>query len=431
VSIEERLRAFMTRQARVVDPVPDWNDLDNRVRRSGRRRGRVLAAGLALMLVAGSAAGFVIGRATGSRDEAPSIEARPIPRNGGPGLVESTPQVPLGGGVPPDIGPIFSGTGSVVFPEPLERVFLRTTEDGIAVRVYRAVGTGYEGGCYGRGCAPAECYPTSSVFAELSNELAVGQGWGGYYDQPLAPVVASSGFIGVSEGSPAAWAVVQVGRDVARVRATFAEGAVDEMEPVAGVAVLAHHVTVPEQADATPSEAGYPFLAAGGTVEALDASGNVLATKELGAASSSQEVLALPECAPPPPPPTEPNGPPPENAEDARQAVIDAYTAVYSAATPDEDRAANVDDPAGIAEGFAEARTNFQAALDVVSVRIDEVIFINPSEATVRYDIVLPGYSIPEFPDLLGGAVMVEGRWKVTRTNVCDDLALAAVRCDP
>jgi hypothetical protein len=49
-------------------------------------------------------------------------------------------------------------------------------------------------------------------------------------------------------------------------------------------------------------------------------------------------------------------------------------------------------------------------ALEVVSVRVDEVRFLNATEAALYYDIVLPGYAIPEFPNRIGRAVLVDGK---------------------
>jgi hypothetical protein len=67
--------------------------------------------------------------------------------------------------------------------------------------------------------------------------------------------------------------------------------------------------------------------------------------------------------------------------------------------------------------------------LDELSVRVDEVRFLNRQTAVARYTIVLPGYSIPEFPNRIGHAVLVGGTWRVTRQTVCNDLTLGSVSC--
>lgn len=72
-----------------------------------------------------------------------------------------------------------------------------------------------------------------------------------------------------------------------------------------------------------------------------------------------------------------------------------------------------------------------EVPLDQVSVRVEEVRFLNPATAAVRYTIVLPGYNIPEFPNRIGEAVLFDGRWKVTRATLCQDFQLGGVTCPP
>jgi hypothetical protein len=46
------------------------------------------------------------------------------------------------------------------------------------------------------------------------------------------------------------------------------------------------------------------------------------------------------------------------------------------------------------------ARRNFAEAVAKVTVRVNEVRFLNRTEAAVAYDIVIPNYSpVPEVPD--------------------------------
>jgi hypothetical protein len=47
----------------------------------------------------------------------------------------------------------------------------------------------------------------------------------------------------------------------------------------------------------------------------------------------------------------------------------------------------------------------------------------------VAYDIVIPNYSIPEFPGRQGRAVLIGGTWKVAHATICTDLQLAGASC--
>ena len=71
--------------------------------------------------------------------------------------------------------------------------------------------------------------------------------------------------------------------------------------------------------------------------------------------------------------------------------------------------------------------------LDKITARVDEVRFLNPTTAGVRYTytIVLPGYYIPEMPNRIGRVVLADSTWKVTRDTACADLALGGVTCPP
>ena len=99
------------------------------------------------------------------------------------------------------------------------------------------------------------------------------------------PQSISTGTFGVLEGDPVWWVASAVGSDVATAHVTFANGSTDEMTPVNGIVVLAHHVT--------PAAASDPYAVVG-TVQFLDAAGTVLGT------------VTLPEpvvTSPPPPVP--------------------------------------------------------------------------------------------------------------------------------
>jgi hypothetical protein len=305
----------------------------------------------------------------------------------------------------------------------LHRLFVRE-RDGVAVRVYWSESR--QADICGPGpCPPPRCLPSGAITAGMSTKAAVGNGLALRYDDPIVPLVATSGYIGAGENAPVAWAIVQVARatNAKLVRAKFADGATDEMRPRRGIAVLVH---------AIPSDGAMSTHI--GEVEAVDTAGKVVATRELVAAPgpdvANQEVLGREECQPIPLRLPEPNGPPPDNESRARDAVIDAYRAVYNGKTTDDEKASRVEDPRGVRLAFATARTNFAEALAKVTIRVKDVRFVNRAEAAVAYDIVIPNYSpIPEIPGRHGRAVLVDGEWKVAHATICTDLQLAGASC--
>jgi hypothetical protein len=134
---------------------------------------------------------------------------------------------------------------------------------------------------------------------ELSTDAAVGTA---EMTVPAAPgtpagsmALAASGSFGTAESAPSAWALVAAGPGVATVRVTVA-GATDQMAPADGLAVVA----LPGLADL-----------GGDTIDALDATGNVLSSVTVPAAGSVPTPI---ECAPTTttttPTPTTTTGPP-------------------------------------------------------------------------------------------------------------------------
>jgi hypothetical protein len=106
----------------------------------------------------------------------------------------------------------------------------------------------------------------------------------------------SSAAFGVAEGDPAWWVAVQVGSDVGSAKMTFADGSSDQMTPVDGVAVLAHHVPT-QVASADPG----PYTVRG-TLELLGVDGTTVATVTLPQPAPTPIPLPAPSPAPTPGP---------------------------------------------------------------------------------------------------------------------------------
>lgn len=135
---------------------------------------------------------------------------------------------------------------------------------------------------------------------------------------------------------------------------------------------------------------------------------------------SEEQVAPLPK----------PDGPPPSDEDRARDKVTEAFEVAYAGAGTGEERLSRIDDSEGLEELRQQVLVHFPLTpLDDLRVRVERVRFLNRKTAAVRYTIVLPGYSIPEFPNRIGHAVLVRNTWKVTRQTVCNDLTLGSVSC--
>jgi len=390
LDLEVRLRGAMTRRAGYA-PVAaaDWGDLAGRLASATRRRQRMFVAGAALSLVIGAAGGY-FGEAaastgtTAARSASPSPSGTPATTVPGGRLAPSAagakgaPSVaggPAAAALCPGATGADTGVGSAT------QVFVRTTADGVTVRVYRlatpsfssCLPTPLPSGVAGSstssaapgaagGAPPASTPNTSDVptiaaaptfSIELSDSSAVGQGVvsspqcvatpaagatgagggstsgsssgspgvgstgsGTVAPEPvtppgtvLPPVITttvpptgvsaatepqqlSSGVFGVVEGDPVWWVAVQVGSDVSSVRMTFADGSVDQMAPVGGVAVVAHHVSA-----ATVSAGAGPYEVRG-TLELLAADGSTVASVTLPETPPAPTPVPVPAGAP-------------------------------------------------------------------------------------------------------------------------------------
>src|SRR5439155_4082017 len=82
---------------------------------------------------------------------------------------------------------------------------------------------------------------TLSLQATLTNEFAVGRAYLAPEARPVPSDVVPAldvGLFGTEEQAQSSWVALRVASDVVLVRATFADGAVDEMAPVEGWALL-------------------------------------------------------------------------------------------------------------------------------------------------------------------------------------------------
>ena len=120
-----------------------------------------------------------------------------------------------------------------------------------------------------------------------------------------------------------------------------------------------------------------------------------------------------------------PDGPGPVDPVAAEAAVRAAVSTVYDphagAARLDD-----IDDPRGLTEADAELQAGpYAETAATTTAVVGEISFDRPDHAWFRYELSTIGSS------RLGEAFLVDGRWKVARSTVCSDYALAGVTCPP
>jgi Tol biopolymer transport system component len=115
----------------------------------------------------------------------------------------------------------------------------------------------------------------------------------------------------------------------------------------------------------------------------------------------------------------------------ARDEIIKAFTTWGAVGTVEEAEAHFdlIDDTHGIREAAEQAVRNYPYEVAHDSYRVSNVRFPNRTAAVVVYDILIDG--VPRFVGRTGQAVLVDGKWKITRETICSDLSLSGATCPP
>jgi hypothetical protein len=134
-------------------------------------------------------------------------------------------------------------------------------------------------------------------------------------------------------------------------------------------------------------------------------------------------------------PPIEPSGPltepgeQPADPDAAEEEVRAAFTGIFDASQPREDKAPLSERPAvWSAANQALVEGEYGEMVEGLYAVVDEVVFTSPTRAAVRFDLVTPGGYGSN--DQIGHAVLVNGRWLVTIETTCTQVAIAGVQCD-
>lgn len=302
----------------------------------------------------------------------------------------------------------------------LDRVGIRDSEDGVTLRLYEgsfAIGGGPDLEL------PERCFPNQEIQIQLSTRELATQVWFGVH---RAKTIEPQGqVVGTMEDEPVAVVVARVPKGVDRVEMRFAGGSTDAMTPLRGgwVVLGSKLDKAPQELDRVPllNQPG-PSL---GRITYFDEDDK----------RTTQRVATFggyldPECQqPPPPPPPLPDatGPPPADEPAARAAVEQAYTTVFSQADEDrDDRLAAIEDGESV-RAASEKIAELYPEIGPTSLKIDEIRFLNETEAAVRFDILLDGNPITA--TTVGRALLIDGTWKIAKATYCELLGRGGVTC--
>jgi hypothetical protein len=235
----------------------------------------------------------------------------------------------------------------------------------------------------------------------------------------------SSVLLGGSDASPQWVVVVQTPPEITTVRAVFATGAVDEVAPQNGVALL----TAPGEAPTEVDEGDYTYWMEPTPDFAVTLEGGAEPVSIGPGSISTWDDPEFRASCQPPPPALPDAGPQPVDPAAAEAEVRAAMESLYGMVGSDGAGADLIDDPTGVAEAREQVQAGgFADDAAGATASIDELVFTAADEAWFRYSIDTPGN---DFDNRYGIAVFVDGTWKITRATICQDLSLAGGDCGP
>ncbi len=412
-----------------IEPSPD--------RRSSTRSRRRLAAGVAAAMLVAAAGGVGYGIGRNVSDDAVTLAPADTPATEAPAPAATSPEAaaPLSPSTTVEMMSedsnasmnVSGSMGASMFgAEPLTLLAERNTDDGFTLRAHLGQlwdnGT-YDGG-YPNGWTPASwCNPNGQLRVALGGNGVIDTGSVPWWSEPRNGTAVSVVPLGAADGNPRWVVVAQAPVDVTNVTVTFDDGATDTVAPTNGVALL----SVPGQPAEQVDESDYSYWTippVSYTVIFDGASGPTEVTSDGVGGWGDPEYRAA--CEPPPPALPE-AGEQPADPASAEAEIRAAMTALYAAVGTDDVGSDLLDDATGVAEARAQVQAGGYADDAAgATATIDELVFTTPSESWFRYSIDTPGN---DFSNRYGIAVLIDGVWKITRSTVCQDLAMAGGDC--
>ena len=106
----------------------------------------------------------------------------------------------------------------------------------------------------------------------------------------------------------------------------------------------------------------------------------------------------------------------------AKQEITQNWVALFNAQLPIEERVSYVEDGEELREVVEQTYQILGEQASTASAQVDKVTLNDDGTATVEFQVLLGG--VPVVPTT-GTAVLVDGKWLVSKTTVCDLISLA------
>ncbi len=403
---------------------------------SPSRRRWIAAIGATVLVAAAAGAGYGIGRsvdggsvATSPTDdrEATDSMASSSDTEVSEAVDSTAPAVadPLADGSD-SIGRAASGGAgwSMFGYDAMELLVDRTTDVGRTLRVHLGQTWDQDDDVPEGEWRPAPwCYESGQLRVALGGNGVIDVGSVPWYREPYQGRAVSWVTLGTPDGQPTWVFVVQVADDTENVVVTLDTGVSDAAAPQNGVAVLA----VPGIAPTEIVEGSDRYWVDNSPVFSVEVQGGAAAGVVDSDGVGSWDDPEFRESCTPPPPALPEAGEQPADPAAAEAEIRNAMTSLYGVVGTDDVGIDLIDDPTGVAEARAQVQDGvFAEDAANASATIEELVFTAPDEAWFRYSIDTPGN---DFDDRYGIAVLVDGVWKITRSTICQDLALAGGDC--
>lgn len=133
-------------------------------------------------------------------------------------------------------------------------------------------------------------------------------------------------------------------------------------------------------------------------------------------------------CLPPPPELPDP-GQQPDDPDAAEALVREVFKRKFDRSISAADKVGLLDDDTGVAAAVAAVDAGgFGDVAKTARHTMEDLVFTSPTEAWFQYSIDTTN---GVFGGRFGIARLIDGRWRLLRAVVCQDLQLAGVSCDP
>ena len=119
----------------------------------------------------------------------------------------------------------------------------------------------------------------------------------------------------------------------------------------------------------------------------------------------------------------------PADVAAATDAIRVSLETVFGGANSRAVRLSAVDDASNLDDAMGTAAKLYAEATKTLEAEMGEIVFTDPTHASFLFRLRYTG--APLLPSRKGSAVLVGDRWLITRSTLCDVLAIAGATCGP